>query len=176
MERIEIVKVIDNFLPEDIFYSLQNLMKSNTFPWYFQDAYLYDLENTSLDNYQFTHSFFGKVWVESMGETESYSPYNKLLIPILDKFKVKKLEKVKANLNPRTSTHVEGGYHIDMENVTTSILYMNTNNGWTEFEGGDKIKCVKNRLITFDSNLIHSGYTCTDQKIKMVINFNYGKN
>ena len=67
MERIEIVKVIDNFLPEDIFYSLQNLMKSNTFPWYFQDAYLYDLENTSLDNYQFTHSFFGKVWVESTG-------------------------------------------------------------------------------------------------------------
>ena len=176
MERIEIVEVIDNFLPEDIFYFLQNLMESNTFPWYFNDTYLCDVENTSLDNYQFTHSFFGKVWVESTGETDSYSPYNELLTPILDKLKVKKLEKVKANLNPRTSTHVEGGYHIDMENVTTSILYMNTNNGWTEIQGSGKIDCVENRAVTFNSNLMHSGYTCTDQKRKIVINFNYGTN
>ena len=82
MERIEI---IDNFLSENIFYPLQNLMNSNTFPWYFNDSYLCDIENTSLDNYQFTHSFFGKVWVESVGETDAYSSYNELLLPIIDK-------------------------------------------------------------------------------------------
>ena len=63
-----------------------------------------------------------------------------------------------------------------MENVTTSILYMNTNNGWTEIQGSGKIDCVENRAGTFNSNLMHSGYTCTDQKRKIVINFNYGKN
>ena len=63
-----------------------------------------------------------------------------------------------------------------MENVTTSILYMNTNNGWTEIQGGGKIDCVENRAVTFNSNLMHSGYTCTDQKRKIVINFNYGTN
>ena len=60
-----------------------------------------------------------------------------------------------------------------MEDCTTSILYLNTNNGWTEIQGNGKIECVKNRLVTFDSNLIHSGYTCTDQKRKVVLNFNY---
>ena len=173
---MEVIEIIDNFLPENIFYPLQNLMNSSTFPWYFNDTYLCDVENTSLDNYQFTHSFFGKVWVESVGETDAYSSYNELLLPIIDKLKVKKIEKVKANLNPRTSTHIEGGYHIDMENVTTSILYMNTNNGWTEIQGGGKIDCVENRAVTFNSNLMHSGYTCTDQKRKIVINFNYGTN
>ena len=81
---------------------------------------------------------------------------------------IKKLERVKANLNPRTSTHKEGGFHIDADNITTSILYMNTNNGWTEIQGSGKIDCVENRAVTFNSNLMHSGYTCTDQKRKIV--------
>ena len=35
MERIEI---IDNFLPEDIFYPLKNLMTSSKFPWFFNNS------------------------------------------------------------------------------------------------------------------------------------------
>ena len=82
---------------------------------------------------------------------------------------LKELIRVKGNLNPRTSTHKEGGFHIDADNITTSILYMNTNNGWTELQGGGKINCVKNRIATFNSNIMHTGYTCTDQKRKMVV-------
>ena len=55
----------------------------------------------------------------------------------------------------------------------TSIFYINTNNGWTEFANGDRVKCVENRLVTFDSNLKHQGVTCTDKKRKIVINLNY---
>ena len=165
MERIEI---IDNFLPEDIFYPLKNLMTSSKFPWFFNNSVVE--EDSSPDNYQFTHTFFNS------SLNVIYTPYHSLLSPIIDKSKVKKLERVKANLNPRTSTNIKGGFHIDMENITTSIFYLNTNNGWTEIQGGDKIECVENRVVTFNSNIMHSGYTCTDQKRKMVINFNYGKN
>ena len=165
MERIE---VIDNFLSEDVFNPLFDLLSSWDFPWYFNDFVLN--EQSSLDNYQFTHAFF------NLSRDLVYTPYHNFISPIIDKLGVKKLKKVKANLNPRTSTHEEGGYHIDMEDCTTSILYLNTNNGWTEFKGGDKIECVQNRIVTFNSNIMHSGYTCTDQKRKMVINFNYGKN
>ena len=41
------------------------------------------------------------------------------------------------------------------------------------FKKGGKVKCIENRLVTFDSNLEHAGVTCTDKKRKVVINFNY---
>ena len=52
MERIDIV---DNFLPEDVFNPLFDLLSSWNFPWDFND-FVVD-ENSSLDNYQFTHTF-----------------------------------------------------------------------------------------------------------------------
>ena len=59
------------------------------------------------------------------------------------------------------------------EYITTAILYLNTNNGYTEFKSGDKVKSVSNRVVVFDSNLKHRTVTCTDQKTRIVINFNY---
>ena len=50
---------------------------------------------------------------------------------------------------------------------------MNTNNGYTEFEKGDIVESVENRMVIFDSNLKHQTVTCTDEKIRIVINFNY---
>ena len=85
----------------------------------------------------------------------------------------KRLERIKANSNPQTSSHFKGGYHIDYSNITTSILYINTNNGWTQFKNGDKVNCIENRMVIFDSNLEHEGVSSTDQKRKVVINFNY---
>ena len=38
---------------------------------------------------------------------------------------------------------------------------------------GDKVECVENRMVIFDSNLKHEGVSCTDQQRKVVINFNY---
>ena len=83
------------------------------------------------------------------------------------------MHRIKANLNPRTIFHRNTGYHSDYPNMTTSIFYVNTNNGWTQFEKGGKVKCVENRLVTFDSNQRHAGVTCTHPKRKVVINFNY---
>jgi len=58
---------------------------------------------------------------------------------------------------------------------TTAILYMNTNNGYTKFEDGTKVESVANRMITFPANMKHSGTSCTDEKTRVVINFNYFK-
>ena len=56
---------------------------------------------------------------------------------------------------------------------TTSILYVNTNNGYTKFEDGTIVESVANRLVSFPSNMKHTGTSCTDEKTRVVINFNY---
>ena len=50
---------------------------------------------------------------------------------------------------------------------------MNTNNGYTTFKDGTKVDSVANRMIIFDSELDHTGTTCTDQKSRVIINFNF---
>ena len=88
---------------------------------------------------------------------------------------------IKANLNPKTSFHRRGGYHTDIirsstrSNVKIALLYVNSNNGWTHIKGYGKVKSVANRMVIFDCNLFHSGYTCTDEKTRVVINFNWKK-
>ena len=44
------------------------------------------------------------------------------------------------------------------------------------FEDGSKVDNVANRMVLFSSNLKHAGTTCTDEKYRLVINFNYHPN
>ena len=93
--------------------------------------------------------------------------------------------RIKANLLTRTPNIIENTFHIDigdecmseekLKQWTTSILYINTNNGYTKFEDGTKVESVANRMVTFSANLKHRGTSCTDEKTRVVINFNYFK-
>jgi hypothetical protein len=57
---------------------------------------------------------------------------------------------------------------------TTAIFYINSNDGYTIFKKNKKIiKSKENKFIYFKSNSEHAGTTCTDQKVRVVINFNY---
>ena len=79
---------------------------------------------------------------------------------------------------------IENLFHVDnivdlseekLKQLTTSIFYINTNNGYTIFEDGTKVESVANRLLTFPTNMKHTGTSCTDEKTRIVINFNYFK-
>ena len=108
-------------------------------------------------------------------EVTPHSRWLSLFDGCQQKLGVKNLRRVKGNLTTRTVFHRRAGMHIDYPNMTTSILYVNTNNGGTRFKNGEFIKSVANRLITFDSNLEHEGVSCTDKKTRVVVNFNYEK-
>ena len=55
----------------------------------------------------------------------------------------------------------------------TAIFYINTNNGYTYFEDGQKIESIENRMVMFPSNIPHAGATCTDEDRRVVLNLNY---
>ena len=163
------VEVIDNFLPKDIFVEMQYKILANDFPWYYNNGIVGPHQK---NKYQFVHTFFNC----DINFSNLHNEYYNFIDPCLHILGVKHLKRVKANLNPKTIFHRNGGFHCDIKNVTTSIFYINTNNGWTKFKDGCKVECIENRMVIFDSNIEHAGFSCTDQKRKVVVNFNYGKN
>ena len=163
-------KIIDNFLPEDEFEKIEKNLMGHMFPWF----YTYKITESDKDQdlpdfqYQFCHIFFGDHQI-----TSNFFP---LLEPVLTKLNAKALIRIKANCIPKTFEIVKHGFHTDMKNNRTAILFINTNDGFTEFKFGKIVESKRNRLIEFDSNLLHRGTTCTDKQTRVNINFNFFKN
>ena len=152
----------DNFLTEEKFQQLQTIILGEAFEWYYLNNIDY-IDDP--DKFQFTHAFFDKELGGVL--SDHYDVFNLIAGSY----------RIKANLLTRTSEIEVNRFHTDIQRdsnqYTTSILYMNTNNGYTEFENGVKVESVANRLITFPAGMKHRGTSCTDKKIRVVINFNY---
>ena len=161
-----VIDVIDNFLPLYQFEQLQSVMMGDNLPWFYNHLINYD--NPKDGQYQFTHTFFHE---KRNGISSPYLNESWKFFEI--KLKVNEWYRIKANLNPRTLFHRNGGYHIDYSNITTAVYYVNTTNGYTKFKKGGKVKSVANRIVIFDSNLKHAGMSCTDQPRRVVLNFNW---
>ena len=170
------VTVIDNFLDTESFSKIKELMMSYNFPWYWNSDVAYSSEERKIDNprlcseiynFQLVHLFYYK--------KKARSEYYSNILPLITKLDCKSIARVKANLNPvKEGELIEHGYHSDNDYTPyTAIYYINTNNGYTIFDDGTKIESVENRMMIFKTPLVHTGTTCSDQKRRVVINFNY---
>ena len=156
------MEIIDNFLPEDQFKSLQNIILSTYFPWNYIDKESY---TETKDSFLFFHNFYRGI--------DSPSEYFSIINPCLQ-ILGGELFRAKAVLTPKTENPRFSGFHIDYEDMKTAIFYINTNNGYTEFENGVRVNSVANRVCIFDSNLNHRGVTHTEgDQQRIVVNFNY---
>ena len=144
-------------------------MMGTSFPWFYND-FIAD-ENKEDSGYQYIHNFLGLGVSQEL--VKQRHPYYHLVQPFE---KLGKMYRIKANMRTRTLFHGRSDYHIDYPDMTTAIFYLNTCNGYTNFrKSGKKIKTVANRMVIFDSNLEHAGFSQTDEKVRVVINFNYEK-
>ena len=161
--------VIDNFLDTFEFNALKKKIMSEEILWEYV-PYIVTTEDDD-NKFQFVHNFF-----RSTGPGPT--PTLHFLHPILHKINPKEIFRIKANLLTKTPEIEVNTFHNDVADLgilpwTTSILYMNTNNGYTEFETGAKVESVENRMVVFPAEMKHRGTSCTDKKIRVVINFNY---
>ena len=100
---------------------------------------------------------------------------------LFEKLGLAYIARCKANLNYKTIENDVGSFHTDflydsgdsMEGITTSIFYINTNNGGTQFSDGTRVKSVANRLVKFDCSQEHASVSCTDEDRRVLINVNY---
>ena len=83
------LKVIDNFLPEDVFKKIETNLMGHMIPWYYVSKITDEESKLSSPGYQyqFCHIFFA--------EHQIMSNFYQLVIPILNKLKAKSLEPVK---------------------------------------------------------------------------------
>jgi len=157
------IKVIDNFLPEEEYLRIKNVMESTDFPWYFNPTKI----NTSksIFNFHFGHVFYVNNAINS--------DFFELLNKIIEKLKPLSLIRIKANLTPVTHKLIKYDAHTDQEFPSKAALYyVNTNNGYTVF-GDKKVESIGNRIVLFNANEKHYGTNSTNCKDRIVINFNY---
>lgn len=165
-------QVIDNFLDEKDFESIQDYLMGSDIPWLkspvLREGSLHppDLQDMR-DNIQFWHPFY-------MNDEPKHDDID-ILNPIIRKLEVKALLRIKANITMRTPEIIEHGYHTDYPfgGFKTAIFYINTNDGYTQIKNGRRVESVENRLLEFSGELEHTGTTCTDQQCRVVINFDY---
>ena len=164
------MKIIDDFLPEDEFKDIKDLMESPSFPWFFNDCKVHREDG----DFQFTHTFLELTDGYIEDAVSQTSGWINIWDNVIKKIESKKCIRIKANLTLKTFEHRPSLYHIDYPNLKTAVFYVNNNNGYTEFENGVKIKSVANRICIFDSNLKHRGVSHTEgDQQRIVVNFNY---
>ena len=157
------MKIIDNFLPEDEFKSIQSFMMGGEFRWFYVDGRAFVDDGS----FHMTHMFF-------QPEVGSNSEHLNMWNTFMNKVGAKKCERIKANLTFKTPTIETAPFHTDFADMKTATFYISTNNGYTEFENGVRVNSVANRVCIFDSNLFHRGTTHSEgDHQRVVVNFNY---
>ena len=179
-KKVVKIRAIDNFLNPDDWKVISEAMLGTNDPrgsaghvgWVWNPAVTTGTGSEicdELDDWQFTHTIFNQLGYEQ-------SPLFNFIQPIISdpRLNVRAIQRIKANLNPRHHKIIKHGFHTDVDyECNTAIFYLNTNNGYTEFEDGNKVPSVANRMIIFPSTVRHTGTTCTDAKRRVLINFNY---
>ena len=167
------IDIKDNFLPLREFERVHAELMSWNFPWY-TSKIVNDTEHNRNNNFQFTHLFY-----------ERYSPVDdtiNILHPVLRVIQPISIFKIKANIMPNQGKVIEHGYHHDVtdsefhpikDHMKTSILYMNTCDGYTKFKDGTVVESVANRFVTFPNHTEHTGTSTSDSDYRLVVNFNY---
>jgi hypothetical protein len=152
-------KVFDNFLSESEFLTIKNGILNSDFCWHLTPNVSNLQEKLKItSSYYFTHNF------------ESYE----LFEPILKKLNPDRIIRIKANLYPSTETVERHSNHIDYEYENFgAIYYLNTNNGFTILNDEVKVESVQNRLLLFDGTMSHCSTTCSDDKCRVNVNFNF---
>jgi len=158
-------KIVDNFLPKNVFDPIKKIMMAEDFPWFFNSGISYSKQNKK--DFYFTHNFYNinRIW-------STY--YDSVISPILEHMKIKSLIRVKGNLHVHRNKFEENLPHIDYNfKHNGALFYINTCNGYTKLFDNTKVNCVENRMLFFDPTKEHSSTNVTDDLRRVNININY---
>ena len=157
-------KVIDNFINKNTFNQLKEIITGKKFPWFYESVI--NSKHSELDK----TLYFVHIAYEYNSNSSFYEDLRNIF---WNKLKIKSLIRIKINCYPRTEKLHVNEKHIDYDfKHKAAVFSINTNDGGT-FISNNKIDSIENRIVLFDGNKPHSSSTCTNQKARFNINFNY---
>ena len=117
----------------------------------------------------FTYCFYNNM----ISKCQTYESY---IIPILKKLHAEAPIQIRANMSI-SALYKTSGWHSDYDfKCKTAILYLNDCDGGTELKINNKITFIKadaNKMLVFDTPILHRGTTSKKEPIRYIINFNY---
>tara|TARA_Y100000310_G_scaffold152579_1_gene152069 strand:+ start:1949 stop:2545 length:597 start_codon:yes stop_codon:yes gene_type:complete len=161
--------ITDNFLDEKSLKQVENAFDDFHFMWFLRKEQIAGQK----DGFYFAHKLF--TFLEPLPQVSMF--YKQIISPFRQKIKWISLINATCNLLTVRPTPLLSAFHQDWPDhpaVTTSIFYVNTNNGYTEMEDGTKIHSIKNRFAELGYKS-HRAVGQTDIGTRIVINLNYIK-
>ena len=179
-------KVIDNFLPSDVFDKIHELLLFPTL-----------IKNKPVPTWTYSPNVMGVKAIKEKEQEKKWgifastdqklfymvhiaydrtiaSHFYDEIMPYCKSLDIKALIRIKINMFPNTEILKEHGMHIDYKFPHKGALFsVNTCDGYTKLEDGTKIDSVANRMLLFEAGKPHSSTTCTNQPVRVTINFNY---
>jgi hypothetical protein len=188
MYALNDITIVDNFLEDDSYQKIYSLVTSGPFTWIRGsvlmkrtedlDPDLCYYQNEEMYNVQMMHVIYRDA--DPPNKTPGIlteRDYMRVFVPLISKIKPEALLRMKVNMTFNWGKQIFSGYHIDeakyAENGMVGIYYCNTNNGYTQFENGQIVNSVANRMLFFPMNMYHSCVTATDVSNRFVVNINW---
>ena len=158
--------VKDDFLTLEELDQLDSIINDQFFPCFYQTVQTWD------DDPFFCHVLYHA----DEPRSEFYNPVQNIFKKYM---KWTSMYRLNVNLCPKIGStsnfHTDTNGKDNEEVMTTAIFYLNTNNGYTEFESGERVESISNRLLEFPSSCRHRATGQTDTDKRIVLNFNYIK-
>ena len=166
------IEVVDNFASNyycDKLYELF-LQRIGKFPWYISETNPIKNDLNVVEPLKEKYFYF----VHNLLRDNNQSSQFDCIEPLLEKIKYDSLIRVKANCYLKGEKLIQHEWHRDYQyKHYGALFYVNTCDGFTEFECGTKVSCVRNRIVFFDPSKKHRSSNTTNCPFRFTINFNY---
>lgn len=171
--RMKDIIIHDDFITPAEAMFIENMCLGQI-KWEFNQQKVYPHSDIRILDYQFTCVLFDTY---SMDKHKNVSAIYPIINKIETTEKIASIRRIKINLEPCVPEKVYSDFHTDypdgQPDMKVGIYYVNTCNGYTEFEDGSKVESVKGRFVEFPNKIKHRGVSQTDSKYRLVINFNW---
>ena len=162
----------DDFLEKKYFDRLVEQINSRDFPWKYCDTVSHSLDESRISTQELEEQFY---FVHNIYENNKpLSPLYEYILPVYDKLDIRSLMRSRIIMYMNQGKQIIHEKHFDFHyDHNAALLYLNTNNGFTEFVDGTRCDSVENRLVIFNGRIEHTSSTCTDVKKRQVLTINY---
>jgi len=165
------IEIIDNYLPQQVFYSLQQLICYNLeFPFSIRER----INPQKLPNDYYDWYAVHILYQEDIPISGYFKDvFNSLIVKMKDEGRIKSLMRVKINFYGYTENIIEHQKHVDYKfNHTAAVFSLNTCNGFTRI-GDKKVDSIENRIVFFDGSKEHNSTSTSNSKGRFNININF---